>query len=382
MDERIAREWSSPHVLSIVFFQLNNTMSSETGVVPFHAHFGSSDETYHKLPENLPPDKAAHEYLKLLDNNLAAIKDASTIFQQALVKQRVPANQELIQNKFKAGEFVLFKRSMDGNLPSKLSSPLLGPYRVLSQRKNDVECRSLIHGNIQFFHVDRLTLFLGTEAEARETALIDQDQHFVDVVLAYHGDVTARTHMSFEVRFMDGDVRWLPFKEISDTIQFEDFCRARPPLVRLLTTIKIGDQLDMSLNRSKIVTVQPGMRFFLDVRDLGNAQWYDEVDLPNKFHVQYLLPCVYTQWDNAKQTKITFHCDLLGLSFQKQKHTWVNANGSMFSLPQYDHVVLDANWIVDYPDLLDNDNRQSQLKKLKAIVAKKSPYAGKAGSRP
>ena len=63
--------------------------------------------------------------------------------------------------------------------PSKLSSPFLGPYEVIQHVKNDVECRNLVQGNVQFFHVDRLKLFVGDREEALDLARKDHDQYVV-----------------------------------------------------------------------------------------------------------------------------------------------------------------------------------------------------------
>ncbi len=65
---------------------------------------------------------------------------------------------------------------------------LSGPYRVVSQTKNDVQVRSLVYDNILTFNLDHLKVFIGTEAEAKSIALLDKNQYLIKEVQAYRGD--------------------------------------------------------------------------------------------------------------------------------------------------------------------------------------------------
>jgi hypothetical protein len=67
---------------------------------------------------------------------------------------------------------------------TKFTSPFLGPYEVLSQTKNDVQCRHLCMGNVAVFHVTRLKLFAGSRDEAYKLPLMDADQHQFNRILA------------------------------------------------------------------------------------------------------------------------------------------------------------------------------------------------------
>ena len=80
--------------------------------------------------------------------------------------ERTQDTPEHLQNCFQKGDLVLFQRSPDAPLPTKLSSPYTGPYEVIQQRKNDVECRHLVKRNIKVLHVTRLKLLLGTRDKA------------------------------------------------------------------------------------------------------------------------------------------------------------------------------------------------------------------------
>jgi hypothetical protein len=78
-DERLKHKWSDPTVLPWVEYQLNSTDSSETGVIPFEAKFGSPAATYFIFPPFVPDSQRTSTFLELLNDNLADIQRASNI---------------------------------------------------------------------------------------------------------------------------------------------------------------------------------------------------------------------------------------------------------------------------------------------------------------
>lgn len=129
-DFREEKRWSDPSVLCLVQFTLNDSVHSETGVRPFAAKFGSEDAMYFKLPDELPLKEQSHAFIKLLDADLRKIRAASLVFQQSLISARSEELPEIAQNQFQPGDFVLFQQNPDQPLPTKLSSPFLGPFEV------------------------------------------------------------------------------------------------------------------------------------------------------------------------------------------------------------------------------------------------------------
>lgn len=177
--------------------------------------------------------------MKLLDENLRALWEASRKFQLQLVAERGGNTDPALQNQYQPGDLVHFQRAVNAPLPSKLTLHFAGPYEVISQHKNDVQCRHLCVKTVHTFHVERLKMFFGPREEAERVALLDHDQYQVETILYYRGNPAIRTTMEFYIRFGDGDERWVTWsKDLFDSVPYEDFCRARPPLFPLLFTVK------------------------------------------------------------------------------------------------------------------------------------------------
>ena len=68
-EERIKDEWSSPTVLPLIDYLVNSHVSSETGILPLEATFGSQDAIYLNMPQGLNPSKRTHEFVRRLDEN-------------------------------------------------------------------------------------------------------------------------------------------------------------------------------------------------------------------------------------------------------------------------------------------------------------------------
>jgi hypothetical protein len=147
-DERMISQWSKPTVLPIVKHLINSHISSETGHSPMRLRFGDKDSLYMKLPPDGTLPEKAGAFLEALNLNLETLRSLSKKYQRELLdskeEQRVPPEK---QNMYQPGDFVLMAR--DYNMHSdKLLPRFKGPYVVLSQYKNDVKCRDLIHGTV------------------------------------------------------------------------------------------------------------------------------------------------------------------------------------------------------------------------------------------
>jgi hypothetical protein len=361
-DERVKNQWSSNVILPIVFFIINSTDSTETGVVPFHAHFGSVDATCHRLPTDSSVPLNTNSYVKLLDANLKMLFQISKNFQNNLITQRLDNSDPLQQNQFQPGDFVLFQHNPNDPLPTKLSPRYLGPFQVVKQYKNDVECQSLIHGDIQTFHVTRLKLFHGSSDEAKQLAQLDNDQYTIDAFITYRGDPLVRTTIEFHVKFADNSLVWLPWSnDLFQTIQYEDFCRSRPELYPLLYSVKHATVLIKEVNQSRIESISPGDTAYVDLRCYG-ATWFASLELPDLFHTTYVVSYYYLHFCNLKQTKINVRCELFDEEF-KVDHHFIRSYGSKKTLDPTFMVLIDKSFVLKFPAVLPDNKRDVLLKR-------------------
>ena len=366
MDERVKSKWSDPTVLPAVFYILNSSVSSETGVIPFHAHFGNPKATYFKIPDALGDIEKTHEYVRLLQVNLRLLTDLSKQYQDELVKERTKNSSSETQNHYSAGDFVLFQLNPSDPLPNKLHPKYLGPFEVINQHKNDVECRNLIYGTVGTYHVERLKLFAGTREQAFKLAQIDTDQYVITQFLAYRGDPDTRTTMEFEVEFADGSHPWLPWSnDLFETIQYEEFCNANPPLMLLKYRLEAAKLVTKEINESPITSVESGDIVYVDLRSYGD-HWYHTLNLDDPDHRTYVLQYRYLDWANAARTKIWVICDILEEEYKVQ-HLWVRRFGSVKAFDVDKMTLIDKRFILDHPQVLSDRTRERILEKCRDL---------------
>jgi phospholipid-translocating ATPase len=348
-DERLIRQWSSPTVLPLIQYMINcEHESSESGIIPLHAQFGNLDAVYQKLPIALDPAHLHHEFVQTLADNIALVRAVARQHQASIAADRSLDLPDTQHTQFQPGDYVLKRLE---HRPSKLMFQLSGPYRVVSQTKNDVQVRSLVYDNILTFHLDHLKVFIGTEAEAKSMALLDKNQYLIKEVQAYRGDPSNRSSCSFLVWFEDNDLVWLPYSlDISNTSQFEAFCSTRPELYTLLYSYAEAQKMIAAINRSPISEVKPGDTVFVDLRFYGSG-WYQSLDLPSSDILRYVVPFTYVRWyHKTSHTKIVAQC----LIFKEEwpvNHHFVRSYGSLMVPPEGSQLV-DSDLVHRFPHIL------------------------------
>jgi putative transposase len=347
-EERIVNQWSAPTVLPLIFFLLNSHDSSETGMTPFEAHFGTDEATYFKVPKNLSGKENTKEFVRLLDNNLKYLTEKSLEFQKKLIEERTHKNTLQPQNVYQPGDFVLFQSDRPSG--SKLSPQYLGPYVVIQQVKNDVTSRHLSSGVVSVLHVERLKRYVGTEKQAKNAANIDYDQYEVDRIIGYTGDTSRRSEMQFELLFKAGDTLWKTYcKDIFDTTYFEDFCRSRPELLPLLTTVAVFNKNIAEINKTPITEFTTGDEAYMNLRFFGYKK-YKSFGLPNHERIIYITRITYGNMSKNK-------CDInINIPIFKKKylvkHEFVVMFGNYKAVDtQKNMVLIDEDYLLTHPSV-------------------------------
>ena len=359
-DDRVQDRWSEPRILGLVGFILNDEVYSETGISPFTYHFGSKDSPYFKLAQNAVADSEKDEYLKALDADLQLVRKVAHDHRSALVAARRGNQTDENQNKYQAGDFVLFELPKDRPRETKLTYKFEGPYKVIEQRHNDVECKHMNTGVVKKFHVDSLKIFHGDEATARQAARLDFDQHVIKKIVNYRGDPDRRTTMEFEVLFEDGTKKWLTYTmDLFDSIPFEDYCNQHPQLVPLQFSAVQAQNYIRKMNEKVIECAKPGQVAYLDLRWFSDA-WYRSLNLPRTGEVVHVLKVEFKEF-TRKERKINILVELTGDKFSL----------SHFVVYAYLHrrvldatmVLVDKQFAQQYPQVLPDATRQALLKK-------------------
>jgi hypothetical protein len=340
-DSRLHDTWSSDEVLPLIQYYLNSAVHSETGFTPLELQFGSAAALYHTLPAP-QSGTLSHDYLQKLNDNLRTVTEASLKYQQELVQSK---ETKTPSNVYQKGDLIL--RVNDSPI-SKLAPKYLGPYRVISHYKNDVQAQHLTQGSIETFHSSKIKPFFGSDDEAKRLAMTDYDQYLVQEFRAYRGDPLHRTSVQFEVLFADGSVVWLYWSlDLFRTVQYEDFCRAHPQLRVLVETAEAGVEFRRKLNRQPITEVHPGEVCYFDLRGWSET-WYEQLDLPDLFHIRYVLEARYNKLTKAR-TSISVYVPALRATYTED-HYKVFAYGAIKVLGP-NMVLLDSDFIRHHPEL-------------------------------
>ena len=345
-DERILHRWSSPSIIGWITYIMNTFDDSESGLSPYVLTFGSDSLRQFDFPKgDEVPKNIKNQYLQELNNDLLVVRTVASKFQQNLITRRTGLQNK--QNLYQSGDLILLQHDTNRPLPSKLLPRYAGPFEVLKQVKNDIECRHLVQGGIKTFHVSRVKLFFGTREDAFNLAMVDADQHIIHTIRAYRGTPLRRQSMRFLVKFLDNEEIWLPWSEdLFQTVQYEEYCRSVPELFPLLYRARAAQTEISKLNSTPISKVSPGDVFFVDLRSYG-YEWYENLDLPNADFITYVVRCVYLDWVREPFT-LRARCDIFKELFQVD-HFYVISYGSRANFDSTSMVLVDKEFLQRFP---------------------------------
>jgi hypothetical protein len=354
-EERQLKHWSDPVNLAAIRHILNNTQLSERG--NFTANqltYGTADQSYYLLKQL--SERSDHhikewpELIQQLDQNIALLRAKSRDYQLKLVKERSEKINVGPQNIFQPGDFIT--RKLLGFRSTKLTPRYKGPYEVIMQNKNDIECRHLAMGNVEKLDLQHVQLFIGSKEQALEAATWDADQYQVSAILAHRGDPHKRSTMEFLVSLVDGDQLWIGYgisnNNISRTTQFEAYCSAIPELYILIFTVEQAKKLIVQRNKKRITTLEPDSIFYLDLRTYG-YEWYRSLNLPEQDFRVYVTRCKVIKWI-IPGFKLEILDETLNIEFFYRTHD-VIANAYRLDLCRGEKLI-DEEFLQLYPNIL------------------------------
>jgi hypothetical protein len=299
MEERVIDRWSDDDILPVIQFILNSSPNSENGditenVSPFDLTFGNMDKPYFNIKD--PSFDMKSKHIKSLSENLKILRETSFNFQKQLIKER---ETDVIQNQLQLGDFVLKKHTGIFKI-GKLNPKYIGPFIVENQYKNDVSIRHLANDHVETVHVSKLKLFYGSEISAKELALRDYDQYWLDSIITYSGDPEKRSTLQFKIKYQDNDISWVPYcPDIYNTKQFDEFCTINPELRILFISADAANKHIAQMNKSAIINFNVGDTIYYKLSSLG-YDWYNELNLPNNDDITYLVEGVIVKKISTK----------------------------------------------------------------------------------
>ena len=159
------------------------------------------------------------------------------------------------------------------------------------------------------------------------------------------------------IRFY-GDKVLLPYsKDLSSSVQFEEFVYADPQLFPLQFSAADAPKRITAMKREPIHGIQLHDTFYLDLRYWG-YDWFDGLDLPDAYATTYVVLCEYVAWQTRGRYRyVQVRCPL----FDEILHTlwhyyYVYVFGSVHALTDA-HTLVDEPFCLLYPDILPVRNR-------------------------
>lgn len=315
MEEVIKNRWSEDQNLCTMAYLVNSLRNSETGFSPFELHFGQDCSTYHQLPVDTPTQDQAPQFLRLLTDNLRVLQHRATSIHNNVLAQRttLPASIATPRNTFQPGDLILFQLDPTKPRASKLSTRFRGPFKVISQSINNIECTHLSSLKNHTLHVSRVQAFFGNDKDARDMADLDYGQCAFVRILGYSGNPMNRQHMDIFIEFEGGDCLWIPFNfSLVRNELFLEYCTKHPQLNPLLAPASISvDQVKVT-NNTIITSVIPEQVVFIPVRAFNEARYSNYTELgDSRFTMDYILPCTVGNWTHdsrgAHRKSINMH---------------------------------------------------------------------------
>ena len=137
--------WDDPDYIGFVNFCINDQVNSETGLKPYIATFGDRDQAFFSLPEvDRYATKSSRAYVEKLSKSLEIVRELNAKHQSEIHAERTAKTPTILQNQFRKGDLIWFRRKERIYKDGKLFFRNKGPFKVISVRRNDVKCTHIV----------------------------------------------------------------------------------------------------------------------------------------------------------------------------------------------------------------------------------------------
>ena len=291
------------------------------GLTPFQLKYGTQDADFFKLPKNALPEDCPAKMLKQLDMDLKNLRQTSLNFQKKLIRQRGAEKQITIP--YQPNDLILWnpREHSRAHKSEKLMPNWLGPFRVVQQNGNDIECIHLCMGSKWFFHNDRVKPYTDSEEQGLIDSKYDFNQFLIVKINYFIGNPHLRTSMQLSITFdVNGQeqtsiVNYNP--DVAETQQFVQYVQSVNYLYPLQFAASIAKQQISVINKSAIKdlkiddTVWLNLRFF----DGIDRAWFDSINFDDKDKV-YVVQTVVRKVHNRSRPKAVIYSSLFHQEYE------------------------------------------------------------------
>jgi hypothetical protein len=233
------------------------------------------------------------DFLANLNDNLQKLRAQALKAKQEYQAESLKLNTRP-QTCYQPNDLVLYDvMSLEAARNKNKHSRWLGPYKVLSQRNNDVECEELLANKTHLFHVDSLKIFSGSLDEAKQMAQYDDQQFKVVKVHAHCGDqnLNRLEALQFLVEYSDGDLVLRDYsKDLATCEPFLQYCKREDRKFLLkwsYPTVAAFNKYQAtqgSTNTCNVPWTSHNLKCYVNLTVWNTGGWYDGLKLPGQFN--------------------------------------------------------------------------------------------------
>jgi hypothetical protein len=212
---------------------LNSEEKEATGVSPAELLFGNAINLDRGLFTSAPsrdPDLTGKSISQWMDKML---KQQTTLLQVARETQQQRDAYHMSEaepgfTEFPVNSYVLLDPPAGSN--NKMEMRYKGPYKVVNFVGSAYSVQNLVNHKMITTHITNLRPFFydPRETDPMEVALQNEEEFFIETILAHRGDRTRRKTMEFKVHWKGesiDDATWEPYSNLRDTDQLLDYLR-------------------------------------------------------------------------------------------------------------------------------------------------------------